>query len=537
MTSTTDHVDGLLADQLALLPSALAARLSASPPASRVGLAEDGTRTWTRFRNPRPLTDAGCMSAVHELPDLGRPVLLLGVGDGQRLAWLLAHTDRTVLAWDPDLSIWQALLGQLDLRAYLVSGRLQVLFGPDLLHSDAARSAVRVVHPDFAAAYADAASMLDGTGPVALMVQGELFVDDVARALRDEGFRVFRWDVGHLPHAEHDHILRTSGAALAVAINTHEGLPEALGAHRIPFAVWEIDPNTTGPAPVHGPAVHTAVFSYRAQNLPALRRAGYRHVSHLPLGAPVHRFTQAPSTDPTIPIAFVGASMAESAGRMHSELRALFSDQPATLERLSRVLTIQRQDNRRWQVPALLETIVPGLRARVRQDHAGLDLALLLGEISAAEKRLNWLAPLGPLGLRVWGDPGWALARDHGVAWAGWADHFVDLPRIYADAAIHVDVPRLYQQDAVAMRVFDVLAAGGFLLAEHSAELVALFRPGVELDTYRSPRELADKCRFYLSQPELRRSIAAAGQARVHADHSIRVRVRSIVEHMRTLAG
>ena len=527
---TTPSPSALRTANLAALPLELADRLRAEPPASRVGIDDSGQPTWTRFRHPRPLTDAHCMHTVQALTGEG-PVLLVGLGGGQRLAWLLSHSERTVFAWDPDLSIWQHILDTVDLREALADGRLVPLFGPDLLHCPEARSAHLVVHPDFEAAYADGPSMLRADAPVALMVQGELFVDDVARGLRTAGYRVLRWDIEHLPQAEHQHILGTAGASLAVAINTREGLPEVLAAHRIPLAIWEIDPNTTGPAPVHGPSDGTVVFTYRRHNVPAHRRAGYRHVEVLPLAAPVHRFGP-PDPQPSIPIAFVGASMAESAQHKQAELRALFADQPNVLERLSRVLAVQRQDNARWRVPELLESVCPGLRARVRQQHAGLDIAILLGEISAAEKRLTWLSHLGGLGLHVWGDAGWSLAQAHGVKWEGWADHFVDLPRIYASAAIHVDVPRLYQQDAVAMRVFDVMAAGGFLLAEHSPELVALFRPGVELDTYRTPRELVDKCRFYLSQPAIRQKVAAAGRARVLADHTIAGRVRTIVDRM-----
>lgn len=513
---------------LAALDPALAERLSAPLPATRVGRDAHGAPTWTRFRNPRPLDDSEAMAQVTSLGDGDAPVVLIGLGSGDRLAWLLAHTQRVVYAWDLDAGIWDHVLRHHELTAALQAGRLVPLFGPDLLHVQLPAQTLRCVHPTFAAAYVDAVALLDHRGPVALVVQGELFVDDVAEALREAGFRVFRWDVAHLSRREHDHILRTSGAALAVCINTQEGLAEVLALHRVPLVVWEVDPNTSGPAVVHGPSDRVHVFTYRARNVPELRRAGYRHVHPLPLAANPGRFDAAP-TPPTVPIAFVGASMAQSAQRMRGELRARFGATPQVLAKLERVLDLQRQDASRWRVPELLESLTPGLRARIRRDHAGLDLALMLGEISAAEKRLTWLAHLGGVGLHVWGDPGWSLAQSHGVVWEGWADHFVDLPRIYATAAIHVDVPRLYQQDAVAMRIFDVLAAGGFLLAEHSPELVALFRPGVELETYRSPQELVDKARFYLGQPELRRTVAAAGRARVLADHTIGHRLATML--------
>ncbi len=471
------------------------------------------------------------MDTVTSLEAEGPPLLLVGLGDGRRLAWLLEHTHRTVFTWEPDLAIWTTVLETVEGAEHLRSGRWVPLFGPDLLRCVAARDAVVVHHPTFQAAYADAVSLLQPDGPLVLVVQGELFVDDVAGALRSLGCRVLRWDISHLPSEEHTHILSTVGADLAVSVNTQDGLAEVLAMHHIPYAVWEIDPNTSGPAPLSSPARSTVVFTYRSLNIPMFRRVGYPRVEHLPLAAPIQRYRPV-SRSPTIPIAFVGASMAASGQQMRARLKEMFAREPNVLRAIEHIWTIQRQDDSRWRVPELMESMCPGVRARIRREHAGLDVALMVGEVSAAEKRLSWLSHLGALGLQVWGDPGWSLTTAHGVQWKGWADHFADLPEIYASAAIHVDVPRLYQQDAVAMRVFDVMAAGGFLLAEYSAELVALFTPGVHLDTYRSPRELVDKCRFYLSQPELRQKIAAAGCALVRQSHSIEVRVAYILGRM-----
>ena len=533
---------------LAVMPSELVARLTASSSASRLNVDDAGRTTWRRFRHGRVLSDAGTEAAGRAAVALarkeGRPLLLLGVGDGSRLAQLLSESESesesesgpTIYAWDLDPELWCHILRRHDLTAALASGRCVPLLGVDLVHCAAARDAVVLEHPLFAEAYADASSLLDARRPLALVVQGELFVDDVSAALRDHGWRVLRWDIQHLSALESQHIMSTSGARLAVAINTQDGLGEALAAHRIPLAVWEIDPNTGGPAPILGPSAHVCVFTYRRCNLPILKRAGYRRVAHLPLAAPAARLSRpngwSSSDDFDVPIAFVGASMAESGKGMQARLQALFDGRPDVLAKLEQVTRIQRSDPSRWRVPEVLETLLPGLRAQVRRAHEGLDIAMLLGEVCAAEKRLVWLAHLGQLGLHVWGDPGWSLVAAHGVNWRGWADHFTELPAIYAGAKIHVDVPRLYQQDAVAMRVFDVMAAGGFLVAEHSPELAELFTPGVELETYRSPAELVAKCRFYLDQPELRTRIAAAGQARVLSDHTIRRRMGQILTHM-----
>ena len=83
---------------------ALGRRLRAEVPDSRVGMDETGAATWTRFRRARPLSDDHCMHTVEHLPVEGPPLLLVGLGSGQRLAWLLEHTKRTVFTLLPHAS-------------------------------------------------------------------------------------------------------------------------------------------------------------------------------------------------------------------------------------------------------------------------------------------------------------------------------------------------------------------------------------------------------------------------------------------------
>ncbi|MCC6589756.1 MAG: glycosyltransferase [Bryobacterales bacterium] len=55
------------------------------------------------------------------------------------------------------------------------------------------------------------------------------------------------------------------------------------------------------------------------------------------------------------------------------------------------------------------------------------------------------------------------------------------------------------------MRVFEVLAAAGFLLTDELAEssgLPLLFDSGKHLETWRSPEDLVDKARYYLDHPD-----------------------------------
>ena len=80
------------------------------------------------------------------------------------------------------------------------------------------------------------------------------------------------------------------------------------------------------------------------------------------------------------------------------------------------------------------------------------------------------------------------------------------------------------------IRHFEVPAFGGFQLAYDIAELSNCFQIGTECDVFHDEAELLEKIQYYLSHPEQRREIAAAGQQRVLAEHLYSHRMVNLVE-------
>ena len=102
------------------------------------------------------------------------------------------------------------------------------------------------------------------------------------------------------------------------------------------------------------------------------------------------------------------------------------------------------------------------------------------------------------------------------------------LNQIYSNSKINIDIGRIYQPEIVTLRVFDVLACGGFLLAPFNEELNLLFNIGEHLDVYHSQKDLKQKVAFYLQKPKLRQKIAAQGRQWVIDNHTIAQRVETM---------
>ena len=118
---------------------------------------------------------------------------------------------------------------------------------------------------------------------------------------------------------------------------------------------------------------------------------------------------------------------------------------------------------------------------------------------------------------KIWGDRRWGGIPNY----RGQAGHLREVVHIYRHSAINIDINRIYQSDIITMRVFDVIASGGFILTEYTPALDDVFDVGVEIATYRTMEELVEKVDYYLAHPQERQKIIDAGRARVLREHTM----------------
>lgn len=112
--------------------------------------------------------------------------------------------------------------------------------------------------------------------------------------------------------------------------------------------------------------------------------------------------------------------------------------------------------------------------------------------------------------------------------WRGFVEKEGDLAKIYNSSKININIT-LQGKSSLNYRVFEVLAAGGFLLTDEREDLTKLFQPAKHLETYKGTDDLIDKINFYLKNLNIAQRIAQLGKLEVIENHTFGARASSLL--------
>ncbi len=94
------------------------------------------------------------------------------------------------------------------------------------------------------------------------------------------------------------------------------------------------------------------------------------------------------------------------------------------------------------------------------------------------------------------------------------------LSHVYRKTKINLNITLHCIETGVPQRVFDIMAAGGFVLTNYQEELEELFVPGEEIAIYHNEQELEELVAYYLTHDEEREKIARKGQEKVLREYN-----------------
>ena len=482
---------------------------------------------------------------LKDAPIVKEVVFLFGAGSPALVRHVLDQSSVSrLIVWDRDPLLLRILLMERDFSEELTKGRLQLALGIDLI--DFAGDNFQIIsHPILQDIYfAEYTMLLEGVGTKRVIISPEtLYSKEAFTFFYQQGYAVYSLDLRRISLEEIQYTLFKFKPELLFVVNYISGLAELSQKTQIPVACWEIDPFVDRLSRPPASTELCWIFCYRPALVEEFKNAGFKHVYYLPMGADLHLRRPAKLTPQEkeyyhAPVSFVGSSMLEQALNFRKLLLKLYGEfKPGAHHlrqfetNLEEILQIQRDNFTHFVIQELATYYFHDFIQFCEQNRHP-DPVVLISEMAASEKRVNYLSVVSPYGLKIWGDKGWQVLESYGATYMGYAGRHHEINKIYTATQINLDVNRLYQNDIVPLRIFDTLACGGFILAEYSEEIERLFDIDNELVCYQNHTDLSKKVHYFLQHPQEARQIAEKGRQAVIEKHAFALRMQKILRHI-----
>ena len=111
----------------------------------------------------------------------------------------------------------------------------------------------------------------------------------------------------------------------------------------------------------------------------------------------------------------------------------------------------------------------------------------------------------------------------------GAADYYAEMPYIFANSKINLNITLKSIQSGIPLRAMDILGAGGFLLTNFQADFLDYFIPDEDFVYYTDTDDLLSKIDYYLTHEQERKEIAQNGHRKVLQNHSFEKCFQSIL--------
>jgi len=306
-------------------------------------------------------------------------------------------------------------------------------------------------------------------------------------------------------------------------------ITELLRQSEIPAAVWYVDdPDFIIRAYPQNVSPWVYLFVWDRHYLDDLAAMGFVHLTYLPLATDPQLFKPF-RTLPTwkfgeIDAAFVGSTWTQ---RVRQQLARFQGDS----EKLQIIETAARRfmTSPAYKAREDLAAVYSEFFGLSLQEQIDLEAAALW-RASQMHRREN-IVPLAAQGLQIYGDAAWEDFLQDKAGYGGNIGYNRELPAFYQCVAVNFNLTSLQMKDGLNQRVYDVPAAGGFLLTDFKESLFDLFRED-EVAVYHDQEEARAKLQYFAQRPAERQAIAARARKRVLAEHTFVHRVQTILQNL-----
>lgn len=121
----------------------------------------------------------------------------------------------------------------------------------------------------------------------------------------------------------------------------------------------------------------------------------------------------------------------------------------------------------------------------------------------------------------------YARVKKHGTV-----DYWEEAPIIYHNSKVNLNFTLRSIRTGIPLRVWDILASGGFCITNYQPELLMYFENGKDIVIFESIDDLENKIEYYLKHEDERKSIAENGYNKVKLLHQYQNRFDNMKKYI-----
>ncbi len=372
-----------------------------------------------------------------------------------------------------------------------------------------------------------------------LLFQSGYFLDgEIQNAAKSLGLETTVWNFKRGLRASGENfreLLELIGSfkpQLALTVN-HLGfdaegiLDDILTRLKLPVASWFVD----SPAFILGtnrPGPQVTAFSWDSDYLPTLQRAGFQNVHYLPLATDSTYFRPGNlSQTAERSLAFVGDSLTAATEKYLAKINLPRQAVLAFLQKTDSLASAFLNDSHLLPQNEGLKSLVADFKIEPTEEIWN-DLGALVTWRASRLWRQKVLGAFPAELLTIAGDKNWGSILPK-VQSVPPLDYYRELAPFYRTSQVNINITSAQMKSGLNQRIFDVPAAGGFLLTDYKEQLTKVLEPGSEVITYSHPEEAADLACWFLARPKAREKVVHAARYRILKEHLYKHRLAELL--------
>lgn len=254
--------------------------------------------------------------------------------------------------------------------------------------------------------------------------------------------------------------------------------------------------------------------------LPALKQAGAKHISHLPLATNPDLFKQK-NQEPELDLVFAGRSQFPNRDQFFAAAKL---DQKLVDTAIEATKNGERRDFNWWTKELGINSLWPG--PEIRKVGLGAEYCSLAWRASCIRQALN-----SCLHFKLFGNPEWLEELPElQEKLLPPVDYYTTLPLVYSNASLVLSTTSLLLPAGLNQRHFDAWMAGSICLSDNTKGLEIFPSELVEPIVYKNQKDIPQVANELLSNKSLQLELKNNWNELLIAEHTYVHRLKSILQ-------